>query len=80
MYNQSRKRVDNMNQLPCSEYPRPQMKRESYLCLNGEWNFSIYGEKRNENGKVMVTGSFDVNVWYAYDNDTKTKVNTKQSC
>ena len=50
MYNQSRKRVDNMNQLPCSEYPRPQMKRESYLCLNGEWNFSIYGEKRNENG------------------------------
>ena len=59
MYNQSRKRVDNMNQLPCSEYPRPQMKRESYLCLNGEWNFSIYGEKRNENGKVIVPFSIE---------------------
>ena len=59
MYNQIRKRVDNMNQLPCSEYPRPQMKRESYLCLNGEWNFSIYGENRNENGKVVVPFSIE---------------------
>lgn len=29
-------------------------------------------------GKVGVNGSFDVNVWYSYDNDTKTKVNTKK--
>ena len=32
----------------------------------------------NQNGKVGVNGSFDVNVWYAYENDTKTKVNTKR--
>lgn len=26
---------------PLSEYPRPLLQRESYLCLNGEWDFSI---------------------------------------
>ena len=25
---------------PHSEYPRPQMRRESFLCLNGEWHFA----------------------------------------
>ena len=29
-----------------------------------------------ENNKIKITGSFDVNVWYSYDNDTKTKVVT----
>jgi len=28
--------------------------------------------------KVEVNGSFDINVWYAYDNDTKTAVTTKK--
>ena len=28
-----------------SAYPRPQMKRNSYLCLNGEWDFDITEEK-----------------------------------
>ncbi len=32
----------------------------------------------NELGKVGIHGSFDVNVWYSYDNDTKTKVNSKK--
>jgi len=31
----------------------------------------------NENGKVRVNGSFDVNVWYSYDSDHKTAVSTK---
>ena len=26
---------------PLSEYPRPQLKRDSYLCLNGEWEYAI---------------------------------------
>ena len=30
-----------------------------------------------ENGKVVITGSFDVNIWYSYENDTKTTVITK---
>lgn len=29
------------------------------------------------NGKIVITGSFDVNIWYSYDNDTKTTVITK---
>ena len=42
-----------LNKEPFSEYPRPQLKRESYLCLNGEWNFSILNKKGEEkyNGK-----------------------------
>ncbi len=29
------------NAVPFSEYPRPQLKRSSYLCLNGKWDFEI---------------------------------------
>ena len=25
--------------IPLSDYPRPQFKRNSYTCLNGEWEF-----------------------------------------
>ena len=28
--------------------------------------------------KIIINGSFDVNVWYSYDNDTKTTVITKK--
>lgn len=28
-------------------------------------------------GKIEINGSFDVNLWYSYDNDTKTSVITK---
>ena len=29
------------------------------------------------NGKIYIQGSFDANIWYSYDNDTKTTVVTK---
>ncbi len=32
----------------------------------------------NQGGKVGVDGAFDVNVWYSYEHDTKTKVNSKR--
>lgn len=32
----------------------------------------------NENGKVRITGSFDVNIWYSYDNNTKTSVEARK--
>lgn len=28
--------------MPLSEYPRPQMQRDSYICLNGIWDYAIY--------------------------------------
>ena len=36
---------------PWDIYPRPQLKRDSFICLNGEWDFSVdEGEKR----KILV--------------------------
>ncbi len=29
-------------EMPLSEYPRPQMVRDSYTCLNGIWDYAIY--------------------------------------
>lgn len=29
-------------------------------------------------GKIVIDGSYDVNIWYSYDNDTKTTVITKK--
>ncbi|MBQ7090469.1 MAG: hypothetical protein IJN82_05055, partial [Clostridia bacterium] len=41
--------------LPFADYPRPQLQRDSYLCLNGEWNFSVRGQKGEEAlGKILV--------------------------
>ena len=33
-----------MKQVPLSEYPRPQLKRDSYICLNGLWEYAIRKE------------------------------------
>mgnify|MGYP004524968023 FL=1 len=32
----------------------------------------------NNGGKVLVNGSYDVNIWYSYDNNTKTNVLVKR--
>ncbi len=43
----------------------------------GCWVINHTFEGRNNNGVVYVFGGFDVNVWYSYNNDTKTSVATK---
>ena len=35
-------------EIPWNEYPRPQMKRDSFLCLNGKWDLSCYTESWGE--------------------------------
>ncbi|MBR6657614.1 MAG: glycoside hydrolase family 2 [Oscillospiraceae bacterium] len=30
---------ENLPKIPWNTYPRPQMKRDSFFCLNGEWEF-----------------------------------------
>ena len=35
-------------------------------------NHTFKGERKND--AIIITGSYDVNVWYSYDNDTKTDV------
>lgn len=39
-------------------------------------NHSFHG--KNLRGSVDIDGEFDVNVWYSYDNDTKTTVSTQR--
>ena len=42
---------------PLSSYPRPQFKRESYLNLNGEWEYKISKNAtypRSFDGKILV--------------------------
>ncbi|MBO6261685.1 MAG: glycoside hydrolase family 2 [Bacilli bacterium] len=53
-----------MKQLvPLSEYPRPQFKRDSYICLNGYWEYAI--RKKEEiptifDGQILVPFSPEV--------------------
>ena len=43
-------RGETLNGTPWTVYPRPQMRRDSYLNLNGEWAFSTnYGEPEGVN-------------------------------
>lgn len=44
----------------------------------GCWVINNSFNGSNNNGSVLVNGTFDVNVWYSYDNDTKTAVSTKK--
>ena len=44
----------------------------------GSWVINNTFNGQNNNGSVLVTGAFDINVWYSYDNDTKTAVSTKR--
>jgi beta-galactosidase/beta-glucuronidase len=46
------------------EYPRPQMVRDNWTCLNGTWDYSITTNKRGfaeivETGKILVPFSFE---------------------
>jgi len=43
----------------------------------GCWVINHRFEGLSQNGVVLVSGTFDVNVWYSYDNDTRTGVTTK---
>ena len=33
-----------ITQTPWQEYPRPQLKRDSFFCLNGWWDFAVTAE------------------------------------
>ncbi len=36
---------ENLPETPWNVYPRPQMRRDSFFCLNGEWKLYIGGEE-----------------------------------
>lgn len=41
--------------IPRSEYPRPQLVRKNWLCLNGEWNFETDNEKSGMTRQLYKT-------------------------
>ena len=47
---------ENLQGTPWKVYPRPQMKRDSYLNLNGEWDFTVEDAFLPERmgGKILV--------------------------
>ena len=44
------KQGENLAKIPWNVYPRPQLKRDSFFCLNGEWDF--YFNKKE--AKIIV--------------------------
>ena len=45
----------NLPEVPWNIYPRPLMKRDSFFCLNGKWDFCVRrGEEYTENEKITV--------------------------
>lgn len=54
---------------------RPEETPDTIL---GCWVINHSFSGKNNNGKIDIEGSFDVNVWYSYNNDTKTSVATKR--
>ena len=60
-----------MKNQPLSEYPRPQFKRDSYICLNGYWEYAI---RKNEN----IPDVFDEQILVPYSPEVeKSGVNKK---
>ena len=64
-----KKKITSNYEIECEEKPN---------TILGCWviNHSFRGV--NNLGKVNINGSFDVNVWHSYENDTKTAVCTRK--
>ena len=51
------KYFDSVGKIPHSEYPRPQLQRDSYINLNGKWDYAILkkGElPKSYQGEILV--------------------------
>ena len=50
---------ENKEDVPFSDHPRPQLRRDSFICLNGEWELSVIRK-----GRGLVAESLKVKVPY----------------
>lgn len=53
------------------EYPRPQFKRESWMNLNGQWDFSFDDANEGEEKLWFETPSFDQKIQVPFTYETK---------
>lgn len=51
---------------------------EKPTTILGCWIINHNFEGKEINNKIIINGSFDANIWYSYDNDTKTTVISKK--
>lgn len=51
---------------------------DSINTVLGCWVINHVFNGINNNGKVLINGSYDINIWYSYDNNTKTNVLVKR--
>ena len=42
-----------VTETPLSEYPRPQFARDSYITLNGKWDYAILRKSESFNGEYQ---------------------------
>lgn len=54
---EGKKLLSNTEEIPWQEYPRPLLKRDSFMNLCGWWDFSVY-----ENGSRIDTGNKKIRV------------------
>ena len=51
---------------------------EKPTTILGCWIINHNFEAKETNNKIVIDGSFDANIWYSYNNDTKTTVVNKK--
>ncbi len=49
---------NSVGKIPWDIYPRPQMKRDSFICLNGTWELFFHGTKKGSLKKYKITVPF----------------------
>ena len=47
-------RGEGLTGTPWTVYPRPQMRRDSFLCLNGQWEFEVAAERPTTYSKTIT--------------------------
>ncbi|MBO0959275.1 glycoside hydrolase family 2 [Neobacillus sp. MM2021_6] len=57
--------------IPRSEYPRPQFERADWMNLNGEWNFKFDRENQGEKEKWFKEPNFDKKIMVPFTYETK---------
>lgn len=51
---------------------------ETPSTILGCWIINHNFEAKEQNDKILINGSFDANIWYSYDKDSKTTVTSKK--